>query len=49
MYFDSDEGVFVYLKNVRVTDPRFTMSGANELKVFLGKKPEKPGFPGHGG
>lgn len=43
MYFDPDPGVFVYLKNVRVTDPRFTMSGANELKVFLGKKPEKPG------
>jgi lipopolysaccharide export system protein LptA len=39
MYFDADEGVFVYLKNVRVADPRFTLSGANELKVFLGKKP----------
>ena len=43
MYFDPDQGVFVYLKNVRVTDPRFTMSGANELKVFLGKKPDTPG------
>lgn len=41
MYFDSDEGVFVYLKNVRVADPRFALSGAAELKVFLGKKPEK--------
>jgi hypothetical protein len=41
MYFDADEGVFVYLKNVRVADPRFALSGANELKVFLGKKPEK--------
>ena len=40
MYFDADAGVFVYLKNVRVTDPRFTLSGANELKVFLEKKPE---------
>ena len=39
MYFDADEGVFVYLKNVRVADPRFALSGANELKVFLGKKP----------
>jgi hypothetical protein len=29
----------VYLKNVRVTDPRFILSGANELKIFLGKKP----------
>jgi len=40
MYFDADKGVLVYLKNVRVTDPRFTLSGANELKIFLGKKPE---------
>ena len=54
MYFDADEGVFVYLKNVRVADPRFSLSGANELKVFLAKKAEdttakkpadkKPGF-----
>jgi lipopolysaccharide export system protein LptA len=41
MYFNSDEGVFVYLKNVRVSDPRFALSGANELKVFLSKKPEQ--------
>jgi lipopolysaccharide export system protein LptA len=43
MYFDADEGVVVYLKNVRVKDPRFALTGANELKIFLGKKPdEKP-------
>jgi len=41
MYFDSDAGVFVYLKNVRVTDPRFDLSGAAELKVFLSRKPEQ--------
>lgn len=41
MYFDADEGVLVYLKNVTVTDPRFDLSGANEVKVFFGKKPEK--------
>lgn len=41
MYFDSDEGVFVYLKNVRVTDPRFNLTGAAELKIRLGKKPTK--------
>lgn len=40
MYFDADAGVFVYLKNVRVTDPRFSLTGANELKIFLAKKPE---------
>ena len=41
MYFDAEGGLFVYLKNVRVNDPRFTLSGANELKIFLGKKPAK--------
>ncbi|MBK1883967.1 hypothetical protein JIN85_16225 [Luteolibacter pohnpeiensis] len=38
VYFDSKEGILVFLKNVRVTDPRFTLSGANELKVFFKKK-----------
>jgi lipopolysaccharide export system protein LptA len=42
MYFDADAGVFVYLKNVRVADPRFSLNGANELKIFLTKKPEEP-------
>ncbi len=42
MYFDSEEGVLVYLKNVTVKDPRFTITGANELKIFFTKKPEKP-------
>ncbi len=41
MYFDPDEGVFVYLKNVTVKDPRFNLSGANEVKIFFGKKPAK--------
>lgn len=41
MYFDPDEGVLVYLKNVTVKDPRFNLSGANELKIFFGKKPAK--------
>ncbi len=38
MYFDPNEGVFVYLKNVKVNDPRFTLTGANELKIFFDKK-----------
>lgn len=38
MFFDSDKGILIYLKNVRVFDPRFTMTGADELKVFLEKK-----------
>jgi len=41
MYFDADDGVFVYRRNVVVKDPRFDLSGANELKVFLGKKPDE--------
>jgi lipopolysaccharide export system protein LptA len=41
MYFDADDGVFVYLRNVVVKDPRFDLLGANELKVFLGKKPDE--------
>ncbi len=45
MYFDPDNGVFVYLKNVRVTDPRFDLSGANDLKVFLSKKQPPSGKP----
>ncbi len=40
-YFDPDEGVLVYLKNVTVKDPRFDLSGANELKIFMEKKPAK--------
>ena len=39
MYFDADEGMFVYFKNVRVEDPKFALSGAKELKIFLEKKP----------
>jgi lipopolysaccharide export system protein LptA len=43
MYFDADAGVLVYLKNVTVKDPRFNLSGANELKIFLGTKPAANG------
>lgn len=56
MYFDADEGVVVYFKNVHVTDPQFTLAGANELKIFLSpkpagapaKKPDDAGSPGLG-
>ena len=43
MYFDADAGVLVYLKNVTVKDPRFSLSGVNELKIFLGTKPAANG------
>lgn len=48
IYFDPEEGVLVYLKNVTVTDPRFNLTGANEVKVFFEKKPvdaKKPDKP----
>lgn len=41
-YFDPEEGVLVYLKNVTVKDPRFSLSGANELKIFFSKKEVAP-------
>ena len=43
IYFDAEEGVLVYMKNVSVKDPRFKLTGANELKVFFDKKPAKAG------
>ena len=47
MYFDAEAGILVYLGNVRVKDPRFKLSGADELRVFFEKKepktePKKP-------
>jgi lipopolysaccharide export system protein LptA len=45
MYFDAEEGVLVYLKNVSVSDPRFTLKGADELKVFFDKKDSKKAAP----
>lgn len=41
MYFDADEGVFVYLKNVKVDHPEFTLTADSELKIFLAKKTEE--------
>ncbi len=38
MYFDTNEGVWVFLKKVVVKDPRFQLDGANELKIFFDKK-----------
>lgn len=38
MYFDAEKGILVYMGNVRVTDPRFGLSGANELKIFFEKE-----------
>jgi lipopolysaccharide export system protein LptA len=51
MYFDADAGCLVYLKNVKVSDPRIEMTARDELKIFFAKKPvgkpasEKPENP----
>ena len=42
IYFDPEDGVLVYLKNVKVNNPRFNLEGANELKIFFGKKEPAP-------
>jgi len=42
LYFDSDTGVLAYLKNVRLTEPRFSLTCSHQLKVFLEQKPKKP-------
>lgn len=38
VYSDMEAGIIVFLKNVRVDDPRFGLTGANDLKVFLTPK-----------
>ncbi len=37
MYFDADEGVLVYIGNVQVKDPRFDLTGADQVKIFFSK------------
>ncbi len=39
-YFDTDTGIFAYLKNVTLTTPRFNLTCRDELKIFLEKKEE---------
>ena len=43
IYFDSEAGLLVFLKNVKATHPEFTLTGADEVKVFLDKKEPKKG------
>lgn len=40
MYFDAEKGVLVFLKDVTVKDPRFQLSGAQEVKVYFAQKPK---------
>lgn len=34
-FFDSENGLLIFLKNVVVRDPRFSLTGADEVKVFF--------------
>lgn len=35
MYFDSETGLLVYLRDVVLTDPRFNLTCDNQLKIYL--------------
>lgn len=41
-FFDMEAGQGTFLKNVRASTPDFDISGADEVKLFFGKKAEKP-------
>ncbi|MFC7338565.1 hypothetical protein ACFQY0_15325 [Haloferula chungangensis] len=41
IFFDSEAGLLVFLKNVKATHPEFTLVGADEVKVFLEKVESK--------
>ncbi len=45
MYFDSDKGRLVYFGNVKLEDPGFTLTGANELTIFFEQKPSDSQAP----
>lgn len=40
MYFDAQQGHLVYLKEVRVDDPQYILTGADVLRVYMARKPE---------
>lgn len=39
-FFDSEIGLLIFLKNVVVRDPRFSLTGADEVKVFFDSQKE---------
>jgi len=43
LYFDAREGHIVYLKDVKVQHPQFHIQADDEIKIFLGRKPEASG------
>ena len=43
LYFDMEEGVLVFMKNVRVRNPGLSLDCADHLKVYAEFVPKKPG------
>lgn len=43
LYFDMEEGVLVFMKNVRVRNPSLSMDCADHLKIYAEFVPKKPG------
>ena len=43
LYFDMEEGVLVFMKNVRVRNPNLSMDCADHLKIYAEFVPKKPG------
>ena len=41
MYYDSEEGIIVCLKNVKIEEPRFSLSCDDQLKIFLTKQAQE--------
>lgn len=41
LYFDADKGIIVYLKNVKVRDPRFALDCAGQLRIYLSQSDKK--------
>lgn len=42
LYFDMEEGVLVFMKNVRVRNPNLSMDCADHLKIYAEFVPKKP-------
>lgn len=43
LYFNMEEGVLVFMKNVRVRNPNLSMDCADHLKIYAEFVPKKPG------
>lgn len=42
IFFDSASGILIFLENVEINHPEFTLLGADEVKVFMEKPQDRP-------